>query len=1064
MKQPSDPDEDKHHDQHLRDDAEDRLTEPDRKFSDLSGKSSEEIIHELRVQQIEVEIQNEELKEAHLDLEISKDRYINLYDFAPVGYFTLNDEALIIDVNLTGAAMLGIDRRDLIHARFRTFVTVKDHDQWDRFFLTIHEHEGKSTCDLQIIRKKDTQFFGCIEGIREVMSDGSLEFRIAMSDVTSRKQEENELLRKNEELFAAYEKITAAEEELRHQYNSLAATEADLRQIKENLENLISIANVPIIVWDLSFHITRLNQAAEILIGRSADEILGEPIEILFPPDLKDRSMRLLRTTQEGVRWETVELGILHQDGTVRNVLWNSATLYTQDGVNPIATIAQGQDITDLKRLEKEKDASIAQIQKNLAQLAILNDEIRNPLTVISLYADMIGNSELSDKIIDQIHRIDLMINQIDRRWNESEKILAYLRKHYQIDIKSSYEGKSEEIWNSPFDTKSQLMEEVQAELYSILDSIDALIYVADMDTYDLLYINKRGRSLFGDITGKKCYQTIQKDQGGPCPFCTNHLLIDKSGPTGVYQGEFLNTQNGRWYDCRDRAIRWSDGRLVRLQIATDITARIKIQDAFRRSGAKLRTIIENSPDGILLTSLEFVVQYTSPQLLTMLGYDFADELISLNATEFIHPNYREKHRAYFDELLKGNRQEPSEYVIIRRDGSTFFSEINGELIREDSGTPLELLMVIRDISQRKQTEKALVESEAKYRLLSEDLKENEEKFISIFEGTPDPIVIIGSDTRIIEMNQRYKDVFGHNSTDVAYLKIDETYFDPISTQLIQPDMNEISDTIVHREEIPLFNKSEVPFIAEVAISQIHIGLETCFIIQIHDIDEIRRAQNATTKVNQKLSILSSITRHDILNRIMVTSFYCEELREAIPDEKLLKKLNIIQIVTSEIKTLIEFTGHYHDIGVNAPDWQNIELILKQPGILDLLHEDIILTSDLRDFEIYADMMFEKVIYNLIENSIRHGQNLHSIKISSHETDKVLVIWYEDDGGGIAIDEKEIVFKNGFGKNTGLGLFLIRDILSITGISIIETGTPGIGVRFEIRVPVGKYRNVQSSK
>ena len=250
MKQSPDQNKNEDHDHHLKDDAEVRFTEFDRKFSDLSGKTSEEIIHELRVQQIELEIQNEELKEAHCDLEISKDRYINLYDFAPVGYFSLTDEGLISEVNLTGAAMLGAPRRDVIHARFRKFVTANDRDQWDRFYLTILHHDGKPTCDLQIART-DSQVFGRMEGAREVLSDGSIQVRIAMSDVTTRKREENELLRKNEKLIAAYERITVAEEEIRHQYNLLAATEADLRQTKDNLESLISIANVPI-VWGAS--------------------------------------------------------------------------------------------------------------------------------------------------------------------------------------------------------------------------------------------------------------------------------------------------------------------------------------------------------------------------------------------------------------------------------------------------------------------------------------------------------------------------------------------------------------------------------------------------------------------------------------------------------------------------------------------------------------------------------------------------------------------------------------------------------------------------------------------
>jgi signal transduction histidine kinase len=97
-------------------------------------------------------------------------------------------------------------------------------------------------------------------------------------------------------------------------------------------------------------------------------------------------------------------------------------------------------------------------------------------------------------------------------------------------------------------------------------------------------------------------------------------------------------------------------------------------------------------------------------------------------------------------------------------------------------------------------------------------------------------------------------------------------------------------------------------------------------------------------------------------------------------------------------------------------------------------------------------------MYNLVENSVRHGKELTTIKLSSFEEAGDMIILYEDDGGGIIEEEKEKVFGKGFGKNTGLGLFLIREILSITGISIAETGVPGIGVRFEIRVPSGKYR------
>lgn len=108
-----------------------------------------------------------------------------------------------------------------------------------------------------------------------------------------------------------------------------------------------------------------------------------------------------------------------------------------------------------------------------------------------------------------------------------------------------------------------------------VLNSFDALVYVADMETYEVLFINRRGRNIFGDIEGEKCWSTLQKSQSGPCSFCTNAQLIDSDGnPTDGVVWEFCNTADGRCYECRDRAIRWADGRRVRIEIATDITER----------------------------------------------------------------------------------------------------------------------------------------------------------------------------------------------------------------------------------------------------------------------------------------------------------------------------------------------------------------------------------------------------------------------------------------------------------------------------------------------------------
>jgi PAS domain S-box-containing protein len=146
-----------------------------------------------------------------------------------------------------------------------------------------------------------------------------------------------------------------------------------LRETNAYLDNLFNYANAPIIVWSPQFKIARFNHAFELLTGRSAGEVLGQTLDLLFPPAQVQPTMELIRKALRGERWQTVEIEILHRDGTVRTVLWNSATLFDSDGKTPVATIAQGHDITERKKAEEELRSSEEKFSKafNLSHSAV---------------------------------------------------------------------------------------------------------------------------------------------------------------------------------------------------------------------------------------------------------------------------------------------------------------------------------------------------------------------------------------------------------------------------------------------------------------------------------------------------------------------------------------------------------------------------------------------------------------------------------------------------------------------------------------------------------------------
>jgi len=220
---------------------------------------------------------------------------------------------------------------------------------------------------------------------------------------------------------------------------------------------------------------------------------------------------------------------------------------------------------------------------------------------------------------------------------------------------------------------------------------------------------------------------------------------------------------------------------------------------------------------------------------------------------------------------------------------------------------------------------------------------------------------------------------------------------------------------------------------------------------------ELNQAQAAYKQANEKLNLLNSITRHDITNQLSMLQGYLVLISRKISDTSVAEMLEKAQNTARTIHRQITFTKDYQNIGVKSPGFQNIEGIIRQ-AVNALPHEHIVIESHLDNLEVYADPLLEKVVYNLVENAIRYGEKITKIQFFHQDVPEGLKVICEDDGVGISDEDKLRLFTKGFGKNTGLGLYLSREILGITGISIRETGQYGKGARFEITVPKGTYR------
>jgi PAS domain S-box-containing protein len=339
------------------------------------------------------------------------------------------------------------------------------------------------------------------------------------------------------------------------------------------------------------------------------------------------------------------------------------------------------------------------------------------------------------------------------------------------------------------------------------------------------------------------------------------------------------------------------------------------------------------------------------------------------------------------------------------------------------------------------------------------DLKTSERQYRRLFETSRDAILILDADTgRIIDANPFIQDLLGYPMDYFAGKKFWDLDFirDKSFARKAFHDLE--TNGYIRYDCLPLETKQgqviDVEFISNVN----SFGDKRIIQCNIRDITDWKQTKDALYQANKKLNLLSSITRQDINNQIRILTGNLAMLEEGQPEPARNEYFRDAVSAAQRISAIIQFTREYEQIGRNDPVWQDcrnlVETVSEQAPL-----GQVPVQNDLpAGMEVFADPLITRVFYNLIDNAVRHGGMITTIRFSFLESGDDPLIVCEDDGVGISLQEKEKIFEQGFGKNTGLGLFLSREILGITGITITETGEPGKGARFEIVVPKGKCR------
>jgi len=235
------------------------------------------------------------------------------------------------------------------------------------------------------------------------------------------------------------------------------------------------------------------------------------------------------------------------------------------------------------------------------------------------------------------------------------------------------------------------------------------------------------------------------------------------------------------------------------------------------------------------------------------------------------------------------------------------------------------------------------------------------------------------------------------------------------------------------------------------------IVLERTVILE-REIEHRMQAEEALRQANAKLNLLSDITRHDMLNKLNAIGLISNLIGKKNPDDPgLAAALSNLDSQVQALTEMVLFTRDYQELGSHCPQWQELGTVIR--GVMDKkIPVEISVAFPAGEYEVCADPLLGRAFYNLLDNAVRHGQTVSRITIRGMPIDAGFSLVWEDDGTGIPTEEKERIFLKGYGKNTGLGLFLVREILATTGISIRESGEPGKGARFELVFPESMVR------
>ncbi|OPY37421.1 MAG: aerobic respiration control sensor protein ArcB [Methanoregula sp. PtaU1.Bin051] len=889
----------------------------------------------------------------------------------------------------------------------------------------------------------------------------------AIRDITVRKEAENKLVRTNEELHAAYEQLTATEEELRANYEELAKSQVELQKSEERYRNIVEDQTEFICRFTPDGRLSFVNEAYCRYFGLNHDTCIGSRHTVVIPPEDRRLMQQHLAALTPDNPVAIVEHRIVMPNGEIRWQRWSDRAIFDHRG-RVVEYQSVGRDTTDRKEAEEKLVRTNEELHAAYEQLTATEEELR-------------ANYE------------ELAKSQVELQKSEER-------------YRNIVEDQTEFICRFTPDGRLSFVNEAYCRYFGLnrttcIGSPHTIVIPQE----DLKIVNQHLSALTPNNPVAIIEHRIVMPNGEiRWQRWSDRAIFDARGRIVEYQSVGRDTTDRKVAEEKlermneDLHAAYEQLTATEEELRQNYDELAKSQVELQKSEERYRNIVEDQT--------EFICRFTPDGRLSFVNEAYCryfglsrDTCIGSLHTVVIPPDDRKLMQQHLSSLTPDNPVAIVEHRIVMPDGEIRWQRWSDRAIFDHRGRIVEYQSVGRDTTDRKEAEEKLErmneDLHAAYEQLTateeelrqnyeqltateEELRQNydelaksqvelqksEERYRNIVEDQTEFICRFTPDGRLSFVNEAYCRYFGL-SRDTCIGSLHTVVIPPDDRKLMQQHLSSLTPDnpvaiVEHRIIMP---SGEIRWQqwSDRAVYNSRGDLVEYQSVG-RDITQRKRLERALQESNKKLNLLSSITRHDILNQLTVLQGSLELIDLNASDAEHRQWLVKAIRASEGIRSQISFTRQYQDIGVQEPKWHNIYSAVTSVCMDDGI-SNVSIDRQLEEVEIFADPLLRTVFSNLFENSVMHGGNITKIQVSGKVTPKGFRLVVEDDGAGIDPADKKRIFQKGFGRHTGLGLFLVREVLAITGLIIDETGEYGKGARFEILVPEGMFRNTHSS-